>query len=234
MSCATRSMPAMSRPTIFGQPASAACATSGWTCVGAVDRDVAVALHRSPCGQAAGTDCVSEALGAAVRGAGYRDRWPRSMRFERKLFFGAAPRIAVELALDQLGDGRGAVGRRAVTISPRAAATTLPPTTSSRCSWPRYETLDQHLAAVRLGDTGRRRSISSDCVDRFERDAAAVVRVRRLDHATGRPMSCADVPGGLGAVWPRCGLRVPARRTMRAGSWSNPCPAQCLRRSRWC
>jgi hypothetical protein len=54
---------------------------------------------------------------------------------QREVLGGAAARVGVDLRVDQLRPWRPSPVTQAA--SPRAAATTLPPTTSRRCSWPR-------------------------------------------------------------------------------------------------
>ncbi len=106
MSSATRSMPAMSRPTTRAASATAA-ATSGWTW--SVTSKATLPLRwistRLPGGRHR-VGRVALALRVRAGSTGFR---PACSTLEREFFADAAARIAVDLAVDQLRHGRAAV-----------------------------------------------------------------------------------------------------------------------------
>ena len=143
-------------------------------------------------------------------------RRPRatSMRSSGIVLVGAAARVAVELARRSARPRSARPSPVTQAVSPRAAATTWPPTTSSRCSSPRTKRSTITSLPSRLGHA-RRRPRPRPARVQVERDAAAVVAVGRLDHHRQ-----ADVLRPLPRPrrrWPRPGPRAPARRSWPAG-----------------
>ena len=195
--------------------------------VGDVEGDVAVALdqHRR-CPPAAPTRRRSPGARARARAA-------ESMRtrFSGNSSLRAAARIGVELRFDQLASPSSGRRRSPRPASPRAAATTRPPTTSSRCSWPgtKRSTITPLPSSRATVAGGLDRFVARHQV---REHAAAVVAVVGLHHHRDADL-VGGLPGVVGAARP-AGPRAPARRRIRAAAWSGPCRARCPRRSRWC
>jgi hypothetical protein len=196
MSCATRSMPAMSRPTTRAA-STAACATSGWTW--SVQSLAMLPLRwivttRPAAGTAApssswrlSSSCSLASVASTIRSSGYSSSAPR-----RGSLLSCFSISSATLDLPS---------PVTVMISPRAAATTSPPTTRRRCSWPRMKrstitSLPSGSATAKAAMTSSRVVSSSDTPRPWLASEGFTT--------TGRPMSSAasQASSALATIWP--------------------------------
>ena len=144
--------------------------------VGAIDPQVAVALdrhHPARCGHGGDVERLAPEFELQL-GIGRR-----ADQVERKFFLEAAPRVAVELAVDQLNHVRRAVARDGDDLATRcrhhAAADHQQPMLMAA-----NEALDHHVAALGFG-YGKSGFDFFACIE-FERHPPAMVGVRRFHH----------------------------------------------------